>query len=312
VHDDPELSHTAALPLQRRRRRRWPWWVLAALLVIGAGTAGWWLTLGPGGMTVVPAVVGQQVAAADTALSRASLSMDENEEFSETAAKGIVLRIEPDPGTQLSKDSIVRVVVSKGPERYAVPSLVGTKADDLAKALSPLTLTVGERTSAWSEKVAEGQIISQDPKAGTSVKRGMAVSVVVSKGRQPITVPAVVGADAGAAAAAITKAGLKPARADDVNSDTVPPGQVVSQTPGKGSLFRGDTVTIVVSKGPVMVQVPNVVGRPTADAEKALTGLGFKVQKDYPFGTLFDLVRVQSVDGGQQAPKGSTIILTIV
>jgi serine/threonine-protein kinase len=263
-------------------------------------------------MTVVPAVVGQQLTAADTALRQASLSLDENEEFSETVAKGVVLRIEPDPGTELSRDSIVRVVVSKGQERYDVPALVGTKADDLAKALSPLTLAVGERTTAWSETVPEGEVISQDPKAGTSVKRGVAVSVVVSKGRQPIRVPSVVGADAGAASAAITKAGLKAVRADDVNSDTVPTGQVVSQAPAKGSLFRGDSVTITVSKGPVMVQVPDVVGRPTAEAEKTLTDLGFKVQKDYPFGKLFDLVRVQSIDGGQQAPKGSTIILTIV
>ena len=61
-----------------------------------------------------------------------------------------------------------------------------------------------------------------------------------------------------------------------------------------------------------MVEVPGVVGRPVAEAEKVLTGLGFTVQKEYPFGRLFDLVRVQSIEGGQQAPKGSTIILTIV
>ena len=313
VHEEAELSHTAALPLERRRgRRRWPWWLVAALLVAGAVTAGWWFTVGPGGMTVVPAVVGQQISAADTALGQASLAMDENEEFSETAAKGIVLRIEPGAGTELSKDATVRVVVSKGRERYAVPSLVGTKAVDLAKALTPLTLKVGARTTAFSEKVPEGQVISQDPKAGTSVKRGVPVAVVVSKGRAPITVPGVVGAGAEAASAAISKAGLKPVRGDDVNSDTVPSGQVVSQRPSNGTLFRGDTVTIAVSKGPVMVQVPGVVGRPVAEAEKALTDLGFTVRKDYPFGRLFDLVRVQSIDGGQQAPKGSTIILTIV
>jgi serine/threonine-protein kinase len=313
VHDEAEVSHTAALPLQRKRaRRRWPWWLVAALLVIGGAAAAWWFVLGPGGMTVVPAVVGQQVSVADSTLSRASLSMDENEEFSETAAKGTVLRIEPDAGTELSKDSTVRVVVSKGQERYAVPRLVGTKAADLTGALSPLTLTVGERTTAWSEKVPEGVIISQTPTAGTSVKRGVSVSVVVSKGRRPITVPKVVGAPADAASATIIKAGLKAARGDDVNSDTVPAGRVVSQRPAKGTLFRGDTVTIAVSKGPVMVQVPGVVGRPVAEAEKALTELGFTVQKDYPFGRLFDLVRVQSIEGGQQAPRGSTIILTIV
>jgi eukaryotic-like serine/threonine-protein kinase len=238
--------------------------------------------------------------------------MDENEEFSETAARGTVLRIEPAAGTELSKDATVRVVVSKGPERYAVPRLVGTKTADLAKALAPLTLTVGDRTTAWSEKVPEGAVISQTPKAGTPVKRGVPVSVVVSKGRQPITVPTVVGSGAETASAAVTRAGLKAVRGADVNSDTVPAGQVVSQSPGKGTLFRGDSVTIVVSKGPVMVQVPGVVGRPVSEAEKALTDLGFVVQKDYPFGKLFDLVRVQSIDGGERAPKGSTIILTIV
>ena len=313
VHDDPEISHTAALPVERRRaRRRWPWWLVAVLLVVGGAAAGWWFSVGPGGLTVVPAVVGQPISAADTALGQASLSMDANEEFSETATKGTVLRIEPDAGTELSKDATVRVVVSKGQERYAVPSLVGTKATDLAGLLGPLTLTVGDRTTAWSEKVPKGEVVSQEPKAGTSVKRGVPVSVVVSKGRQPISVPTVVGSSAEAAAATITKAGFKAVRGPDVNSDTVRTGQVVSQTPSKGTLFRGDTVTFVVSKGPVMVQVPGVVGRPVAEAEKALTDLGFTVQKDYPFGRLFDLVRVQSIDGGEQAPKGSTIILTIV
>ena len=192
------------------------------------------------------------------------------------------------------------------------PSLVGTKAADLAGALSGRDLRVGARTPAWSETVPEGRVISQDPKPGASVKRGVPVSVVVSKGRQPIAVPRVVGASAEAAAAELRKAGLKAVRADDVNSETVPAGQVVSQKPAKGSLFRGGIVTIAVSKGPVMVQVPGVVGRPVAEAEKALTELGFTVQKDYPFGKLFDLVRVQSIDEGQLAPKGTTIILTIV
>jgi serine/threonine-protein kinase len=138
------------------------------------------------------------------------------------------------------------------------------------------------------------------------------VALVVSKGRQPIRVPDVRNARIRAATAAITGAGLKVARGKDVNSDTVPAGRVVSQTPADGTLHRGDTVTLVVSKGPVMVQVPNVVGQPVTQAEKTLTELGFTVRKDYPFGKLFDLVRVQSATPGQPAPKGSTITLTIV
>ena len=145
------------------------------------------------------------------------------------------------------------------------------------------------------------------------MRRNAEVTVVVSKGREPIKVPTVTGAGFDAASAAITKAGLKVARAEDVNSDTVPAGQVVSQNPAKGTLHRGDTVTVVVSKGPVMVPVPNVVDQQDTVAEKTLTDLGFKVQKQYPFGDLFEKkVRAQDVAAGTAVPKGSTITLTIV
>ncbi len=316
VHDEdprePQVEKTTAMPLNRTRHRRarWPWWLAAALLIVGA--TGWWFTAGPGGTTVVPAVVGQQAGPAQAALEQASLSVDQTEEFSETKPQGTVIRIDPAPGTEVAKNSTVGVVVSKGQERYAVPKLVGTKAADATGVLAPLTLRVGKTDGTWSETVPEGVVISQTPAPGTSVRRATMVAIVVSKGRAPIKVPDVRGSPVAAATAAITGAGLQVARGDDVNSDTVPAGQVVSQTPANGTLHRGDTITIVVSKGPVMVQVPNVVGQPVAQAEKALTDLGFKVQKDYPFGKLFDLVRVQSVTPGQSAPKGSTITLTIV
>jgi serine/threonine-protein kinase len=78
-------------------------------------------------------------------------------------------------------------------------------------------------------------------------------------------------------------------------------------------LHRGDAVTLVVSKGPVMVQVPNVVDQQDALAEKALTDLGFTVDKQYPFGDLFEKkVRAQDPAAGTTVPKGSTIHLTIV
>lgn len=318
VHDDgPALEHTAAMPIERRRgrgrRRRWPLWLAAVLLVGGASFGGWWFTAGPGGSTLVPAVVGEQLSQAAGEMRRASLSMETVEEFSEARAQGVVLRVEPGAGSELGKDSTVRVVVSKGKERYAVPTLVGVKVGDTGAALSPLNLRLGERSRAWSETVPEGVVISQDPAAGESVKRNTAVSVVVSKGRRPIEVPTVTGTSFEAASAALTKAGLTVQRGDDVNSDTVPAGQVVSQSPDKGTLHQGDPVKVVVSKGPVMVQVPNVVDQPDAAADKALTDLGLKVDKQYPFGDLFEKkVRAQDPAAGTSVPKGSTISLTIV
>jgi serine/threonine-protein kinase len=304
------------MPIDRRpprRRRRWPLWVAVVLLAAGVGFGGWWFTAGPGGSTLVPGVEGQQLTAAEAALDQASLRIDAVEQFSETRAKGVVLRVDPAPGSELGKQSVVRVVVSKGKERYAVPQLVGTRVADAGPALTPVNLRLGTTREDWSETVPAGVVISQDPAAGASVRRNTEVAVVVSKGREPIKVPTVTGAGFDAASSAIRRAGLTVARAEDVNSDTVPAGQVVSQNPAKGTLHRGDTVTVVVSKGPVMVTVPDVVDQQDTVAEKALTDLGFKVQKQYPFGELFEKkVRAQDVPAGTPVPKGSTITLTIV
>ena len=312
----PAIERTTAMPIDRRAQRssrRWLLWLAAVLLVLGGSVGGWWFTAGPGGSTLVPAVVGQPLSQAEDALRNASLRSDTTEEFSETKARGIVLRIEPAPGSELGKQSTVRLVVSKGKERYAVPDLVGDRLDGAGAALSPLTLRLGDTKREWSETVPEGVVISQDPAAGDSVRRNTAVSVVVSKGREPIEVPKVTGAAFDAASATITRAGLEVKRGEDVNSDTVPAGSVVSQSPDKGTLHRGDAVTLVVSKGPVMVQVPNVVDQQDTAAEKILTELGFKVDKQYPFGDLFERkVRAQDVAAGTAVPKGSTITLTIV
>ncbi|WP_256792073.1 Stk1 family PASTA domain-containing Ser/Thr kinase [Terrabacter sp. Ter38] len=316
VHDDgPALEHTAAMPIDRRagRRRRWPLWVAALLVVGGVGFGGWWFTAGPAGSTVVPAVVGQPVAQAEGAIEQAALTAETVEEFSEAKAKGVVLRVEPGAGSELGKESTVRLVVSKGKERYAVPKLVGVRLGDVGATLSPLTLRLGDRSEKWSETVAKGLVISQDPAAGASVRRSTSVSVVVSRGREPIEVPTVTGAPFDAASAAITKAGLTVSRGEDVNSDAVPAGQVVSQSPDKGTLHRGDPVTVVVSKGPVLVPVPNVVDQQDTAAEKTLTDLGFTVDKQYPFGALFEKkVRAQDPAAGTPVPKGTTIHLTIV
>lgn len=316
VHDDgPALEHTAAMPIDRRagRRRRWPLWLAAVLVVVGVAFGGWWFTAGPGGSTVVPAVVGQPVAQAEGAIEQAALTVETVEEFSEGRAKGVVLRVEPGAGSELGKESTVRLVVSKGKERYAVPKVIGARLGDVGATLSPLTLRLGGRSEEWSETVAKGVVISQDPAPGESVKRSTSVSVVVSKGREPIEVPTVTGAPFDAASAAITRAGLTVQRGEDVNSDAVPAGQVVSQSPDKGTLHRGDAVTVVVSKGPVLVPVPNVVDQQDTAAEKTLTDLGFTVDKQYPFGELFEKkVRAQDPAAGTPVPKGTTIHLTIV
>jgi serine/threonine-protein kinase len=90
-------------------------------------------------------------------------------------------------------------------------------------------------------------------------------------------------------------------------------GKVAQQSPGAGKQAgEGDTVTLTLSKGPEMVQVPDVTGQNVDDAKKALEAAGFQVEEDRGLLGLFgDTVKGQSVKGGDKAPKGSTITIKI-
>ena len=138
------------------------------------------------------------------------------------------------------------------------------------------------------------------------------MALTVSRGRQPIDVPDLTGQDATGAARRLSGLGLKVDATQQQNSDTVAKGKVISQSPRDGTAFRGDTVKLVVSKGPVLVAVPDVVGQQLQQARGTLEAQGFKVTVRRALGGFFGTVRLQDPAGGSKVPKGSTITLTIV
>ena len=295
-------------------RRRAPWgWVVAALLVTAlAGVAAWWFMAGPGSPTVVPRVTNLTYAQAQGALQKAHLSGERVDAFDETIPKGVVISTDPGAGTELRRSQDVTVTVSRGPERYAVPAVVGASANETQARLTATKLALGKTTEAYSEKVAQGLVISTDPKVGTSLKRGAKVDIVVSRGRQPVEVPDFTGKPADQAVKALTDAGLQVDATEQKNDDTVPKGSVISQTPSSGTLYRGDKVTLVVSKGPEVVKVPDVQGKQEADAVKILEDAGFQVKVDRFMGGIFGTVRSQNPAAGSEQPKKTTITLVIV
>jgi beta-lactam-binding protein with PASTA domain len=223
-----------------------------------------------------------------------------------------VMRANPGAGAEVHKLSTVDLTVSKGQERYAAPGLVGSAADAAAATLAAGHLVLGERKEEFSETVEAGKVVAQDPAAGTSLKPGAVVAITVSKGRQPIAVTDFTGKSADQARKVLGDAGLTVKEGDQVNSDTVPAGSVVSQTPANGSLFTGDTVTIVVSKGPVLVAVPATVGKQREEAARLLKAAGFQVSYNNVLGGLFNIVRASDPAAGAMVRKGATITLTIV
>ena len=294
-----------------RRRRGRNWWPAAAASVLVAALTAWFFLLGPGATATVPSVLDRPLEQAVTAVEQANLDSTVSEAFSEDVAAGTVLAVDPAVGATVGRGSEVVLTVSKGPERYTVPDVGGMTLAEARRQLEENSLALGKVTEKFSEKVPDGQVVSLAPEAGSSAKKGAEVALVVSKGRQPIAVPDHTGKDAGDAEKAISDLGLEVDASAQENSDSVAKGDVISQSPRDGTLFRGDTVTLVVSKGPVMVEVPNVVGKQLQEARRILGDAGFEVKVERALGGIFGTVRFQDPEKGK-APKGSTVTVTIV
>jgi serine/threonine-protein kinase len=173
-------------------------------------------------------------------------------------------------------------------------------------------LTVGAASYAWSDNVAKGVVLQSNPRPGTVLRPGAAVDLVVSKGPAPVRVPRVTGKDADASTSTLRRLGLKVQRTQR-NSATVTKGDVISQAPASGRLLRGDTVRLVVSKGPVLVAVPEVRRMSAEHAASALEKAGFRVATDrvqYYLG--LGIVVQESPGAGDLAPLGSTIVISVV
>jgi beta-lactam-binding protein with PASTA domain len=258
-------------------------------------------------------VINLSVGQAREEVRRAGLSFEVGaREFSETVAAGSVISTDPAPGTDILREGTVVATVSRGPERYEVPVLRGLTLEEAEAALEKRNLVVGDVAERFHERVAEGAVLRSDPATGTEVKRDAAVDLVTSLGPRPIKVPDFTGKPATRAKEVLTGRGLEVDITRE-NSDDVDEGDVVSQSPRSGTLFRGDTVELVVSKGPVMVEVPKVQGAGIDEATARLEEAGFEVRterSDVYVGLEF-VVRSDPAQG-TMAPRGSTVTLFLV
>lgn len=286
--------------------------LLTVLLVAGLGGGAWWL--GWERYTVTPGVLGVDAATAAAELEKAGLDSEEGDpRFSETVAAGLVLGTEPEPGDRVLDGGTVTLVMSLGPERYAVPALAGLTEDQAQDALDQGNLSFGESTEKFSDKVPAGQVIRTAPGAGEVLKPDAPVDLVLSKGRRPIEIRDWAGEDADEATAALERRKLVVEVTGEEYSDTVPEGDVISQNPTVGPLYRGDTVQLVVSKGPELVEVPDVKRMGVEAATERLEALGFEVDEqsaDIYLGLGF--VASTDPEAGAMVPIGTTITLFLV
>ncbi|MEU6930216.1 Stk1 family PASTA domain-containing Ser/Thr kinase [Streptomyces sp. NPDC046385] len=313
------VEHTSLLPApppappasRRRTAPRGPFLIVAAvLLALGIGAGVWYINSGQ--FTRVPAVLGQSEAQATRRLTDAGLDVGATRRaFSDVYERGTVMATDPGSGERIRGNGTVTLTVSRGPEIVKVPNLKGVPLADARKRLTDEGLAPGVVTYAFSRAVAQGAVISSDPEPGTERAPDSAIALVVSKGA-PIDVPDVTGESVADATATLQDAGLKVTVAPERINSPEDAGTVAAQSLAESSrAAKGDTITLTVSKGPRMVEVPDVVDMKTDEARAELESAGFevKIEKTFPF--LGDTVTGQSAEGGSTAAEGSTITLTI-
>ena len=314
VHTSGATQVAAAASPPKKSARAAAWIVLVVLLLVVAGVGGhwWWTEYGPGSYLTMPETTGRTLTDVQADLDALGLHTQVEEEFSDDVDTGSVTRSDPEGGSSVHKRAEVQLYVSKGVDMKTVPELTGKSQDEAQRSLTEAGLTVGAITDAYSEDVPQGQVISQSVAAGTSLAHDSAVDIVLSKGRQPLTVPTLSGLSASAAKSAIEDLGLV-AAPTDAYSDTVAEGQVISQQTREGStLHRGDSVAYTVSKGPEKVAIPDVVGLQREEARSRLESAGFTVKEEAVLGGFFGTVRSSDPAAGTMTKKGSTVTITIV
>lgn len=170
------------------------------------------------------------------------------EESSDTYAQGQIVGQSVEAGAQVEKNTTIRVTISSGAGEFDVPNVVGLDKDSAEAKLEEYGLTPNSNFE-YSESVASGLVISQSPEGGGKAKKGDTVSLVISRGVEPITMPNVLNKPEAEARAALSALGLNVTTTSDYSND-VPEGNVISQSIVEGkSVEKGATVTLVISLG---------------------------------------------------------------
>lgn len=293
---------------KRVRRNR----IIAAMLAVALGIGGWYVLVGPGSRIVVPSVVGASVEEANTALTPLGLRSEVVEKrFDEDIAAGKILESDPSGGDKIDAGGIVKLIVSKGQERYVIPVLTGLTPEAAIKSLTTQPLKSAGIVEEFNSTIPKGLVISTNPSNGQKVKRDTPVTILVSKGVEEIALTTYVGQSADQAQNELTDAGFN-VESSFAYSETIAAGAVISQAPsGIVSAPKGSTITLVVSKGSKFVFIPNVYSIETNKAIATLKDLGLKVKVRSIGKKAIKYVTNVSPKVGAKVLRGTVVTITV-
>lgn len=318
AEDGDAVARLAAKRRVRRRRGALLVVVILLLALLGGGAA-WWFGEGPGAMRSIPSVVGLSQDDAVSSLEAQGFGVDPQSTPDLTTPAGTVMSTQPGPDESVKKGSVVTLTVSSGPRQLPVPSLAGLPLEKAQDAITSGSFAVGQVTKVFDSDVDAGVVISASLPDGTALPGTMSetstIALTVSLG----SLPNVVGLSVDEATSKAKAAGLALDRSGEDWSDTVAAGIVLTQANPEAPATTGDTISVVVSKGPKPVEVPNVVGMTRDQAKAALKDAG--LSSSYSLTTLGPLIDAapdsitkvtnQSNKAGDSVQRGTTIQLSI-
>jgi serine/threonine-protein kinase len=218
--------------------------------------------------TAVPNVVGKNALDASNELQAAGFKVNTVNQPNDTRPEGEVVDQDPKANAKADEGSLVTITVSSGVGKAEVPNVVG-RTQAAASSLLSNAGFVPEVIQEANDTVPSGQVISQDPAAGTQQSKGSVVTIKVSSGVAQVAVPSVAGDDLAGASATLGAAGFKVTSVQQ-SSTSVAAGTVITTNPTAGTqMAKGSTVQVIVSSGPPATTTTTT--EPTTTTTKATT-----------------------------------------
>lgn len=218
-------------------------------------------------------------------------------------------------GFKSKEPTTTEIASTEEAKPFEMPNVMGYTEEKAIEILDEAHIPY-EIEREYSATFEAGVVMSQSILAGEEVKEGDRVKLVISKGKEEVDVPSVVGKTAEEAKQTLLNAGFQ-VEEDEEYSEDVEENLVISQTPeGATKAEKGSTITIVISKGEEVkvAKVPNLKKKTITEAEQMLSEVNLKlgnVTQEYSDSIPEGKVISQSVDAGLEVKEGTEVDITI-
>lgn len=205
-----------------------------------------------GDVVRVPDLKGKSMDEAREELARVGLYLSKKStQFSMDIPAGKIMEQEPEPGSKIKRNRVVQVIVSAGRKKVKIPNLIGKDLMVIDDILKEFNLRKGIVVQVHSSSFSAGKIIAQSPEPGLEVESGIAVSVLVSQGKEEekFIMPDLIGKKLEMTIPALQRLGFKIGIIRYTDYPGLEPGIIIKQLPLSGyRVYKSNLISLEVSK----------------------------------------------------------------